>query len=59
MSKAEVILESTKKADYKNAHLDNLDKKYLVDNNKNTKMINVKHIIPISSFSINKCITFN
>ena len=36
------------KSDYKSLHLDNLDRRYLGNNNEDTEMPDVKHIIPIS-----------
>lgn len=54
MLKSEIILESTKKNNYKSLHLANLDKRYSNNNNKNTIiMLNVKYIILIGDFFIN------
>lgn len=50
-------LEPTKKSNYKSLHLANLDRKYLGNNNKNTKILNIKHITPINDLSISECIT--
>lgn len=57
MPKAEAMLELTEEGDYKNPYLDNLNRRYLGDNDKDTEMPDVKHIIPISNHSINKCTT--
>lgn len=54
MLEAKTILEPVKKGDYKSPHLDNLDKRYLGDNDENMIIPNVKYITPISDHSINK-----
>lgn len=58
MPKKNVILEPTTENNFKSLHLDNLDKKYLVNNNKNTEMLDIKYIISINYLFINKYITF-
>lgn len=42
------MLKPNKKRDQKSLHLANLDKKYSGNNSKDTKMPDVKQIIPIS-----------
>lgn len=54
MPKAETILEPTEEGDYKSPHLDNLNRRYLGNNNKDREMPDVKHIIPISNHSISE-----
>lgn len=56
MLEAKTILELTEKIYYKSPHLANHDRKYLDNNDKNTKMPYIKHIIPISHFSISEYI---
>lgn len=51
---AKAILEPAKEIDYKNPHLDNFNRKYLHDNYKDTKMLVIKHITPISVYFISK-----
>lgn len=51
------MLEPAKKGDYKSLYLDNFDRKYLGNNDKDTEMPDVKHITPISNYSISECIT--
>lgn len=58
MPKTKIMLVTTKKDNYKSLHLDNFDKKYLVYNNKDTKMPTTKYIIPISNFFISEYTTF-
>lgn len=43
MPKTKVILEQIEENHYYNLYLDNFDRKYLVDNNKNTKIPDIKH----------------
>lgn len=54
MLKAKAILESTKEVNYKSVHQDNLDKRYLIDNEENTKMVDIKYIIFINDSLISK-----
>lgn len=51
---AKAMLELAKKGDYKNLHLVNLDRRYPGDNDKDTKIPDVKHIIFISDYSISE-----
>lgn len=44
MSKTKTILELTKKSNYKSLYLDNLDKRYLANNDKNIKISNITSI---------------
>lgn len=55
--KAETILELINKNNYKNLHLANLDKKNLSNNNKDTKISNIKYITLINKSFISKYIT--
>lgn len=55
---AKAILEPAKKIDYKNLYLDNFNRKYLRDNYKDTKMLVIKHITPISVYFISKYTIF-
>ena len=41
MPEAEAMLELAEKGDYKSLHLDNLDKKYLSNNDKDTEIPDV------------------
>ena len=52
--KAEAIAKPVEKNNYKSLHLNNLDRRYLGNNDKNTQMADVKHITPISDLSISK-----
>lgn len=56
--KAKILLEPIEENNYKNPHLANFDKKYPNYNDEDTEMPDVKHITPISKFSICECITF-
>lgn len=58
MSEVKAILEPTKKDNYKSLHLNNFDRQYLVDNNKDIKMSDIKYIIFISDLSTNRRIIF-
>lgn len=49
---AKIILEFIKKDNYKNQHLANLDRRYLGDDNDDTKILDVKEMIPISDLFI-------
>lgn len=57
MPKTEAMLEPIEEGDYKIPYLDKLNRKYLGDNDKDTEMPDVKHIILISNHSINECTT--
>ena len=52
MPEAKAMLEPAEENNFKDPNLDNFDRKYLGDNDENTEMPNVKHIIPISEHSI-------
>lgn len=54
----EAMLELIEKGDYKNLHLNNLENRYLVNNDEDIEIPDIKHIILISSFSISKRTTF-
>lgn len=55
---AKAILNQVKKSYYKNPHLNNFDKRYSRDHNKNTKMLNIKYIISINNYSISEYTIF-
>lgn len=57
MSEVKTILELAEKGNYMSLHLDNFDKKYPGNNNKDTKMPNIKYITPIIDHFISKCTT--
>lgn len=56
MPEAKAMLKSTKEGDYKSLHLANFERKYLSDNDENTKMPDVRHITPISDLFISEYI---
>lgn len=56
MPEAKTIFKPVENSDYKSSHLDNLDRKYPSDKNKDLKMPDIRHIISINDHSINKCI---
>lgn len=51
------MLEPAEKSDYKSPYLDNFDRRYLSDNNKNMEMPDVKYITLINNHSISEYIT--
>lgn len=57
MLEVKAILELAKKSDYKNPYLNTLNKRYLDDNNKDIEMLDIKYIISISNYFINKYTT--
>lgn len=58
MPKAKIILEPIKKNNYKSLYLNSFDKKYLINNDKNIKITDIKCITFINDFSISQYITF-
>lgn len=58
MSEAKTMLKLTKKGDYESSHLDNFDKRYSSNNDKDTEIPDIKHITSITDYSINKHIIF-
>lgn len=58
LSEIEVMWESIEEGDYESPHLNNLNKRYSVDNNEDIKMPDIKHIIFTNDSSINKRTTF-
>ena len=57
MSEPEAMLKQVEKINYKSQYLDNLDRKYLEDNDKDKEMSNVKYISPINDHFISECTT--
>lgn len=57
MLKVKTILKQTKRGNYKSSDLDNLDRKCTINNDKDIKMPDDKHITFINDFFISKCIT--
>lgn len=58
MLKVETKLRATKKDDYKSLHLDNFVQRYLFNDDKDTKMLDIKYIILIDDPFISKHISF-
>lgn len=50
--KVEAMLKLTEEANHESPHLAKFDRRYLVENDKNTEMLDVKHILPIRELSI-------
>lgn len=54
MLEKKVILEPTKKGNYKSLYLDNLDKNYLVNNDEDMVIPDIKYLISISNLFISE-----
>ena len=57
MPEAKAILKLAEKGDYKILHLNNLKRRYPVDNDEDSEISDVKYITPISDLSISERIT--
>lgn len=55
--KAKTMSELMEKSDYKNVHLDYLNRRYLGNNDEKTEIPDIKYIRPINNYSINECTT--